>query len=228
MKTLNILKVFLVFLIGIVKICPVKERIIQSALNLFWRYGIKSVTMDDIAKDLGISKRTIYQHYSDKEAILEMVIREELTNQKCEMDKLDEHANSPIEQMIEASNQMRSSMANMNPALLYDLKKYYPEAWKLFMTYKNEVIIVSIRENLAAGIAQGLYREDINIEILSLLRIEQVVLAFDPTIYPPGKFTMMDVQQQFIHHFLRGVLTQKGFDIYNTIKDKSAIEFKHP
>ncbi len=104
-----------------------KERIIKSALNLFWRYGIKSVTMDDIAKDLGISKRTIYQHYSDKEAILALVIQEEIKSQKCEMEKLDQQASNPIEQMMYSSTQMRDTLSNMNPTLLYDLKKYYPE-----------------------------------------------------------------------------------------------------
>lgn len=122
MKTLNILKVFLVFFIRKLQICFVKERIVKSALNLFWRYGIKSVTMDDIAKDLGISKRTIYQHYADKEAILELVIREELKTQRCDMEKLDENADRPIEQMIQAADQMRTALAHMNPVLLYDLK----------------------------------------------------------------------------------------------------------
>jgi AcrR family transcriptional regulator len=196
----------------------VKERIVKSALNLFWRFGIKSVTMDDIAKELGISKRTIYQHYADKEAILAMVINEQITSQKCEIDKLDEILENPIDQMIQATDQMRISLAQMNPALIYDLKKYYPESWALFQSYKNDVIINGIRKNLKEGIALGLYRPDIDIEVLSLLRIEEFDLAFDPTIFPPDKFHMMRVQMQFVHHFLRGILTDKGFQYYNTIK----------
>ena len=201
-----------------------KDRIIKSALNLFWRYGIKSVTMDDIARDLGISKRTIYQHYSDKEAILALVIQEEIKSQKCDMERLDSQASNPIEQMIFASIQMREVMANMSPTFLYDLKKYYPAAWELFQNYKHEFIIKNIRDNLTTGIELGLYRPDIDVEILSLLRIEQVVMGFDPTIFTPRKFDLMQIQMQFVHHFLRGVLTEKGFEYYNTIKDKSAIE----
>jgi AcrR family transcriptional regulator len=202
----------------------VKERIIKSALNLFWRYGIKSVTMDDIAKDLGISKRTIYQHYSDKEAILALVIQKEIMDQKCEMEKLEEQADNPIEQMMYASIQMRDTLSNMNPTLLYDLKKYYPAAWELFQTYKHEYIIKSIRDNLIKGIELGLYRPDIDADVLSMLRVEQIVMAFDPTIFPAKKFNMMHTQMQFLLHFLRGVLSEKGFEYYNTIKDKSAIE----
>ena len=202
-----------------------KDRIIKSACNLFWRYGIKSVTMDDIAKDLGISKRTIYQHYSDKEAILALVIQEEIKSQKCEMQKLDEQASNPIEQMMYASRQMRDTLSDMNPTLLYDLKKYYPAAWDLFQTYKHEYIIKSIRDNLIQGIEEGFYRPDIDIEILCILRVEQVVMAFDPTLFPAKKFDMMRTQMQFLLHFLRGILSEKGFEYYNTIKDKSAIEF---
>ncbi|WP_157474967.1 TetR/AcrR family transcriptional regulator [Dyadobacter sp. Leaf189] len=201
-----------------------KDRIIKSALNLFWRYGIKSVTMDDIARDLGISKRTIYQHYSDKEAILALVIQEELNSQQCELEKLDERAENPIEQLIYSSVQMRETMANMNPTFLYDLKKYYPDAWGLFQTYKHEYIIKSLRDNLLKGIELGLYRPEIDVDILALLRVEQVVMGFDPTIFPPRKFDMMQIQMQFLLHFLRGVLSEKGFEFYNTIKDKSALE----
>ncbi|MCE7073331.1 MULTISPECIES: TetR/AcrR family transcriptional regulator [unclassified Dyadobacter] len=201
-----------------------KERIIKSALSLFWRYGIKSVTMDDIAKDLGISKRTIYQHYSDKEAILALVIQKEIMDQKCEIEKLEEKAANPIEQIMHSSTQMQNTLSEMNPALLYDLKKYYPKAWEQFETYKHEFLLKNIRENLVSGIEQGLYRPDIDVDILALLRIEQIVLAFDPTVFPQKKFSMMHTQMQFLLHFLRGILSEKGFEYYNTIKDRSAIE----
>ena len=206
------------------KFVAVKERIIKSALNLFWRYGIRSVTMDDIARDLGISKRTIYQHYSDKEAILALVIQEEIREQKCEMQKLEELAENPIEEAMYATVQMQETLADMNPTLLYDLKKYYPNAWELFQNYKHEYIIRNIRDNLAKGIEMGLYRPDIDTDVLSLLRVEQIVLAFDPTVYPAKKFSMMHVQTQFLNHFLRGILSEKGFEYYNTIKDKPATE----
>ena len=180
--------------------------------------------MDDIARDLGISKRTIYQHYSDKEAILALVIQKEIMDQKCEMEKLDEKAANPIEQMMYASGQMCDTMADMNPALLYDLKKYYPMAWEQFETYKHEYLLKSTRENLLLGIEQGLYRPDINVDILALLRIEQIVMAFDPAVFPLKKFSMRDTQTQFLLHFLRGVLSEKGFEYYNTIEKRSAIE----
>jgi AcrR family transcriptional regulator len=201
----------------------VKERIIKEAFSLFWRYGIKSVTMDDIARELGISKRTIYQHFPDKNAIVEVVIQNELSAQTCQFDEIEETVANPVDQMIQFSVQMRQIMASINPTLFFDLKKYYQEGWKLFTDYKNKFIIQSVRDNLKKGIEMGLYRDDVDIEVLSKLRIEQVEMAFDPALFPFGKFDMAHVQIQLLTHFLRGILTPKGFTYYNNL-EKSAIE----
>ncbi|WP_229248409.1 TetR/AcrR family transcriptional regulator [Dyadobacter sandarakinus] len=202
-----------------------KERIIQSAYKLFWRYGIKSVTMDDIARELGISKRTIYQHYADKEAILELVIRQVLADEQCEIERIDEQGPNPVEQMIFTTEQMQQTLTHMNPTFLYDLKKYYPDAWGLFDSYKHEVILRHIRDNLDRGIALGLYHADIDTEILSLLRVEQVMMAFDHTIFTNKKHNVMYIQLELLTHFLRGILSEKGLQHYNSIKGKSAIEY---
>jgi len=202
----------------------VKERIIKEAFNLFWRYGIKSVTMDDIAKELGISKRTIYQHYPDKDAIVILAVQQELEVQKCQMDKMDEDKLDPIEQMVQAADYMRISLAHMNPVLFNDLKKYHPLAWDLFHKYKHQYVLKSIRENLNEGIRLGLYRKNINIDMLSLLRIEQVEMAFDPTIFPADRFNMMNVQMEFVHHFLRGILTEQGFEYYTKFSEELATQ----
>lgn len=224
MKTLNIIKVFIVFIIGKFQLYSVKERIIKEAFNLFWRYGIKSVTMDDIAKELGISKRTIYQHYPDKEAIVVLAVQQELDIQQYQMDKMDAENLNPIAEMIRASDYMRISLAHMNPVLFNDLKKYHPQAWDLFYKYKHQYIIKGIRDNLIKGQQMFLYRKDINVEILSLLRIEQVEMAFDPTIFPADRFNMMNVQMEFVHHFLRGILTESGFEYYTKYTEESATQ----
>jgi AcrR family transcriptional regulator len=205
----------------------VKERIIKEAFNLFWRYGIKSVTMDDIAKDLGISKRTIYQHYPDKEAIVILVVKQELEMQKCQMDKMEEDELNPIAQMIQGADYMRVSLAHMNPVVFHDLKKYHPLAWDLFHQYKHEYIIKGIRENLAEGVETGLYRKDINVDMLSVLRMEQILMALDPSIFPADRFNMMTIQMEFVHHFLRGILTAKGLEYYTKYTEESATPITH-
>lgn len=195
---------------------------------MFWRYGIKSITMDDIAKELGISKKTIYQHFADKDEIVKEVIEKELDCEKSDMERLKSEVRDPIEEVMKASEYMRANFATISPVLFHDLKKYHPKAWTLFQKHKYEHIVHTISANLTEGKTMGLYRRDIDVEILARLRLEQIEMAFDTTIYPPQKFSMMDVQIQFIHHFLRGILTEEGFKLYNTYIEKSVIESNHP
>jgi TetR/AcrR family transcriptional regulator, cholesterol catabolism regulator len=207
---------------------PVKERILENAVELFWRYGVKSVTMEDIAKELGISKKTIYQHFADKDAIVEQVIEKELDCEKTDIERMESEASDPIQEVIMASVYMRAKLGTMSPALLYDLKKYHPKAWNLFQKHKQEHIIHSVSDNLRRGIQQRLYRNDIHVDVLARLRIEQIEMAFDNTIFPHASFSMIDIQIEFMHHFLRGILTEDGFKLYNTYTDKIAIESNNP
>lgn len=207
---------------------PVRERILKTAVDLFWRYGVKSITMDDIAKELGISKKTIYQHFNDKDAIVKEVVEQELACEQIDIERLAAEASDPIEEVLRTSDYMRACFGTISPVLLHDLKKYHPKAWNLFQKHKHEHIIQGISGNLLRGIERGLYRNSINVDVMARMRVEQIEMAFDPAIFPPQKFSMIDVHVQLIHHFLRGILTEKGFTLYNTYLDKSAIESKHP
>ncbi|MBB5281980.1 AcrR family transcriptional regulator [Rhabdobacter roseus] len=205
-----------------------RDRILETAEKLFWRYGVKSVTMDDMARELGISKKTIYQHFADKDAIINEVVGMELSCERSDISQLEIEAQNPVDEMLQASRYLSKELASMNPVLLYDLKKYYPKAWNLFQAHKQQHMMKSIRRNLEQGIALELYRPDLNVEILSRLRLEQVEMAFDPSIFPPSRFSMIDVQMEFLHHFLRGLLTEKGFQLYNHYLEQSAIEPNNP
>lgn len=197
-------------------------------MDLFWRYGVKSVTMDDIAKELGISKKTIYQHFNDKDAIVKEVVERELDCEQSDMDRLGAEASNPIEEVMRTSDYIRASFATVSPVLLHDLKKYHPKAWALFQKHKHEHIIQSISGNLQRGMADGLYRADIDVDVLARMRVEQIEMAFDPAIFPPQKFAMIEVHTQLIQHFLRGILTDRGFEVYNNYAVKSAQEVNQP
>lgn len=184
--------------------------------------------MDDIAKELGISKKTIYQHFNDKDAIVKEVVERELDCEQSDMDRLEAEASNPIEEVMRTSDYMRASFATVSPVLLHDLKKYHPKAWALFQKHKYENIIQSISGNLQRGMADGLYRADIDVEVLARMRVEQIEMAFDPAIFPPQKFAMIEVHTQLIQHFLRGILTNQGFEIYNNYAAKSAQEVNQP
>ncbi len=196
-------------------------------MDLFWRYGVKSVTMDDIAREIGISKKTIYQHFEDKEAIVEEVIKHELEKLRGDMEHIDREADNPIEQMLQVSRCLQRERNNVNPVLLFDLKKYCHKGWELFQNHKHQYIIKGVSWNLERGIQQGLYRQDLNVNMMARLHIEQIEMAFDASIFPPNQFNPIDVQIQMLHHFLRGLLTEKGFQLYNQYVDQPVIEIKN-
>ena len=192
-----------------------KERILAETERLFWRYGVRSVTMEDIAKQLGISKKTIYQHFTDKEQILYQVLQDKMVKNQSEMDCMAIGTDNPVEEILHVLTIMQKHMDRVSPNLLIDIKRHYPQAYALFRQYKERHIMQSILDNVQKGIQQGLYRPDINPTIMARLRVEQIELAFNNDIFPTDEFSMMEIQHELIHHFVRGMLTEKGFIIYN-------------
>lgn len=192
-----------------------KERILAEAEQLFWKYGVRSITMEDIAKRLGISKKTIYQHFSDKEEILCQVILDKTSQNQFKMDCVSIEADNPIEELLQVLEMLQKQADQISPNLFIDLQRHYPQTFALFQQFKEEYIMRSILENIQKGVSQGLYRDDINPAILARLRVEQIELAFNNTIFPADKYSMLDVQHELMHHFVRGMLTEKGFTIYN-------------
>lgn len=197
-----------------------KERILAEAERLFWKYGVRSVTMEDIAKELGISKKTIYQHFNDKEQILSQVIENKMGRNQSEMMCMAIDSDNPVEEILQVLDMFQKHADQVSPNLLMDIKRYYPQAFALFQGYKESQIMQSILDNIQKGIFQGVYRSDIKPAILARLRVEQIELAFDNNLFPTDQYSMHDVQSELIHHFVRGMLTEKGFTIYNQYINK--------
>lgn len=195
----------------------IRERITKKAKELFFRYGIKSITMDDIAKELGISKKTIYQHFKDKDEIVFEVTSQSFECDKQDIEKLYQETSNPIEEIVQSTVYMREMFSSINPALFFDLKKYHPRSWEQYVAHKNGFFIDVVKRNLTEGIKTGCYRAEINIDILAKLRIEEVELGFNDEVYPHKKYSLLEVQVQLMNHFLRGILTPKGLETYEKL-----------
>ncbi|GAB3332830.1 TetR/AcrR family transcriptional regulator [Larkinella ripae] len=193
----------------------IEERILVKAEALFWKYGTRSVTMDDISREIGISKKTLYQHFTDKDDIVYQVILYRMNQNRDNVACHIAAAHDPVEEILLASDMMRQHLADMNPALMIDVQRHYPRAWEICTEFKEKFLLESIRSNLRRGIEQGLYRSDIEVEIMARLRVELIRMAFDTDVFPRALTGMVEVQIQLLHHFVRGILTEKGFIIYN-------------
>lgn len=193
-------------------------RIIESATELFYRFGIKSITMDDVAKHLAMSKKTLYQHFRDKNEMVWKCCHQDLMTRDCVFKEIADQAADPIGELMHLMKHMEGMFNMINPNLFYDLQKYYPEVWKMFREFKETNMLQMIESNFRNGIELGLYRKDINIHIMARLRIEEVEFGFNPEIFPPDKYNFTSVQISLFDHFMHGITTLKGHRLINKYK----------
>lgn len=202
-----------------------KAYIIQEADLLFCQYGFKSVTMDDIAKKLGMSKKTIYQHFSDKDELVNILIKEKLEMHDCVMKNAHQDARNAVDEIFYMLQSMNDTVASMNPKLFYDLQKYHTKAWIYFRDFRKKAIYEAIQANLRRGIEEGVYRPEINVEILTQLRLDQIDLIFSQNDqYTMNKYNLGEIMVELSEHFLYGVCSEKGIKAIKKNKEKNTAE----
>jgi TetR/AcrR family transcriptional regulator, cholesterol catabolism regulator len=197
----------------------VKGKILKGAEDLFTKYGIRSISMDDIARHLSVSKKTLYQHFVDKEDIVTMACKAHLERNAKEFDEIRSTAKNAIDELAKLSVCLRRNMQDMNPSLLFDLQKYHPRAWTEWLNHKNKFIRCSVVRNLKQGMEEGYFRSEINPEIIAAMRLELVQLAFDEEVFPREQYRLPEVQMQIFDHFVYGLVTDKGRKLYQKYKE---------
>lgn len=185
--------------------------IITGADELFCQFGFKSVTMDDIAKHLGISKKTIYQHFADKNDLVNVLMEARYSNHNGEMKMHTKHGLDAVHEIFLGLEDMNEWLITLNPKLFFDLQKYHPEAWFKFLKFKEESLAIAIAANMERGIKEGIYRSDIHIPILTELRLAQIQLIFkEYSTYNKSKYSISQIMIEITQHFLFGMVTDKG------------------
>ena len=195
-----------------------KSRILQAANELFFRQGIKRITMDDIAGHLGMSKKTIYRSFRDKNELVTALTVQELETQALEMSEIRKSSENSVDEIVQVMGCVSRTFGRTHPSLFYDLQKYHGGAWDNFRIFKEKELTGFIEENLRRGIRFELYRKNLKIKILARLRIEEIEMGFNPAIFPPGKFPITEVQLEMLDHFLHGIVTLKGFKLIDKYK----------
>jgi AcrR family transcriptional regulator len=192
-----------------------KERILAESERLFWQHGVRSVTMEDIARQLGISKKTIYQHFDDKEDILCQIMQARAEADVTEMNCIANVMLNPIEEMMWMLQMVSKKQEQINPCLFADVRRYYSRAYKLIRQHVDNYIMRQVANNILRGKEDGIYRADINPLVMARIRVEQIELALSTDFMLPGEINRLVIQRELTHHFVRGMLTAKGFDFYN-------------
>ncbi|MBO6517360.1 MAG: TetR/AcrR family transcriptional regulator [Bacteroidia bacterium] len=174
------------------------------------RFGIKSVSMDDIARELGMSKKTLYVHVKDKRELVYLTFKNHIEEDERFCNEVMDSTSNSIQQLLNLAKHLVDHFKNMNPSTMFDVQKYYPSCWKLFTKHKDEFILGQVRENITQGIDQGMYRDGVNIDIISKLYISLINASIDPAIFPGTKYNHIDIFVQLFDYHLHALMTDQG------------------
>ena len=192
-----------------------RQRITEEAAIMFRTYGIRAVTMDMLATRMGISKRTIYEVFRDKDELLQGVLKWMAVRQQEVMTKIFDETENVIEAVFRMLDMMSSHFQNMSPAFQMDIKRYHHEILNA-PGEKNELPYYhNNSEILKKGIKEGIFRKDIDIEINNKCLLEVARMSNDKDLFPADDFINKEVLRTFYINYLRGISTLKGLDLIN-------------
>lgn len=194
----------------------VRDKIVEKASELMLQYGIRTVTMDDISKDLGISKKTIYQYFKDKKDLVNTITELHLDIEKTRFESTACDGVDSVQELILISQCLRASMQDMKMNILNELQKFYPEAWKMYEDFKKNTMMCSITRVIMKGQEEGYFRSELDPELMAIVRMEQVQsFILNQNLYPKEKYTLAEAQMQLFDHFMHGLFTIEGHQLFN-------------
>jgi hypothetical protein len=190
-----------------------ETKILKKSSEMFMTYGIKSVTMDDISRANGISKKTLYRYVDNKADLLNKVLVLQNEEEKLALIECKEQANNAIEEMILISRYVNKLLQSINPSAVYDLQKYYIEHWNLMRSLHEQYIFNMIKDNLKVGTTEGLYRNDMNIDVVAKLYGGTSDLILDTNLFPINKYKRSDLHREMVRYHLHAIVSEKGHDV---------------
>ncbi|MDX1463536.1 MAG: TetR/AcrR family transcriptional regulator [Marinirhabdus sp.] len=198
-----------------------KEKIIEKASEMFLTLGFKSVTMDDIANEMGISKKTIYTHFNNKETMIAVVADSVFEQVAHEIDCICELEKNPIEEIYEIKKRVMEHMRNEKASPSHQLQKYYPSIYQHLKKRQFSLMQECVVRNLNRGIAQGLFRKNIDVQFVSRIYFNGVTGIKEKNLFPASMFDSTLLYEMFLEYHLRGIVTPEGRKILNQLIDST-------
>lgn len=200
-----------------------QEKWLQQIELLFLRYGIKSLTMDDIARELGISKKTLYQFVENKDDLVKKVLEAYIGREKGMCAYRFPHASNALEEMRIVVEMNTSELAHMKSNIIYDLQRYHRDSWEMMLTFRNEFLYQVVRNNLERGISEGLYRNDFNVDIVTRLHISATFQLFDENLFPSSMYSRSEVFMAYFIQYMYGILSDRGVVMFRQMFNNSIL-----
>lgn len=187
-----------------------ETQILLKAKELFFKIGVKSITMDDLSKELGISKKTLYNFVENKSDLVNKTLILHFQEEKELTLEMIYHSKNAIDEVISMAKHGLKQFRNMHPSSIYDIKKYYPKAWNIIEQYKSDFIYNCIKQNLSKGKLEGFYRTDLNGDVIAKLYINSIDFIVNPHNFPATEYNFPDLYKEFIAYHIEGIVSEKG------------------
>lgn len=194
--------------------------IIEQSSLLFMKYGIRSLTMDDVAKNLRMSKKTLYQFVSDKDDLVNKCIEASCTNDKNCIEHIVQEGQNAIDEIMAISRFVSSRLNNIHPSIFFDLEKYHPAAMSRFEKHRDEYIYSSIKRNIEVGMSEGLYRPDINPSIIARIYLSCVDQVLHGPMTQITDYSIAEAYKELINYHLHGLASEKGLIYLSTLQNQ--------
>jgi AcrR family transcriptional regulator len=199
--------------------------ILERVRELFFKYGVRSVSMDDICRDLGVSKKKLYLHFKSKHDLVMKLLELERQSFEIIFDTYNFEGVNAIDILLTVSKEIGDRFWDVSPSMTFDLKKYYPEVYHGHVEERIDFIFQKIKINLEKGINQGVYRDDLSIELVARLYIRRLMDLHNPEFFPADKFSFHTLFDVMFDNFIRGIANSKGMEYYD--KQKRKVNFNN-
>ena len=186
------------------------KEILVKARDLSFTYGFRSMSMDDISRKLGISKSTLYKCVKNKKDLVSKVLEFERYGFKNIFDEYDFEGVNAIDILLTVSKEISKNFRNVNPSITFELKKYYPKIYQEHIEIRTNFVFEKIKINLQKGISQGIYREDLSIELAARLYISRLIDLHNPEFFPPEEFNFQTLFDFMFENWIRGISKPEG------------------
>tara|TARA_Y100000816_G_scaffold81624_1_gene55867 strand:- start:1134 stop:1733 length:600 start_codon:yes stop_codon:yes gene_type:complete len=197
-----------------------KELILNKATDLFLNFGFKSVTMDQIANEIGISKKTIYNFFENKKHLVNVVTNGMFASITSGIKQIKKESLDPISELFDIKLFLIKILKGERTTPLYQLRKFYPETHKEITQKQFDFMTKSAIESLKSGVKLGLFRKDINIDLISRLYFNGMIGIKDQDIFPAEKYEPTFLMLKYIEYHLRAIVTEKGLKKLNSFLKK--------
>lgn len=191
---------------------PKASEIYSQSLKMFLTYGFRSITMDEVAINQGISKKTLYQYVTNKADLVEKVIEYFTEQQKSDVNEIQKKGLNAVDELLEIYQHTCMHLQEINPHVGFELKKHYPRAWEGFLAYKNQFIYQHVIENMGKGIEEELYRNDFDQKIIATYYVARFDIFLDKDLFSPQEYSYKTILEELFKYHIRGIASNKGIE----------------